>query len=153
MGYLADIYLIQKSRSKSKAVDFLNTFLPSREESIDEYFIPQYSDDPIEKFDNADDLMTYLESNPECSQGIYWRNKDENSPNKHGMICYTTDGHMIFGISRNTDISGNLNTDNEDECLEEMKEFFKSELGYIDYENPPANSYEEFVEIVNELKK
>lgn len=152
MGYLADIYLIQKSRSKSKGIDFLNAFLPSREESCDEYLIPQYSDNPIEEFDNADDLMTYLESNPECSQSIYWRNKDENNPNKHGMIFYTKDGNMIFGISRNADMSGNLNTDNEDECLKEMKVFFKSEMGYIHYENPPADSYAEFVQIVNEIK-
>lgn len=152
MGYLADIYLIQKSRSKTKGIDFLNTFLPLREESANEYLIPQYSDNPIEVFDNADDLMTFLESNPECSQSIYWRNTDENNPNRNGMIFYTKDGNMIFGISRNADMSGNLNTDNEDECLKEMKEFFKSEMGYIHYENPPADSYDEFVEIVHELK-
>lgn len=152
MGYLADIYVIQKSRSKSKGIDFLNVFLPSREASADEYLIPQYSDNPIEEFDNADDLMTYLESNSEYSQSVCWRNTDENNPNKHGMIFYTKDGNMIFGISRNADISGNLNTDNEDECLRKMMEFFKSEMGYIHYENPPPDSYDEFVEIVNELK-
>lgn len=40
MGCLADVYLIQKSRSKPKGIDFLNVFMPSREESTDEYFIP-----------------------------------------------------------------------------------------------------------------
>lgn len=153
MGYLADIYLIQKSRSKSKGIDFLDAFLPSREESSDEYLIPQYSDTPIEAFDNADDLMTYLESNPEYSQSIYWRNTDENNPNKHGMIFYTEDGNMIFGISRISDMSEESNTDNEDACLQEMKEFFNSEIGYIHYESPPVNSYVEFIEIVNRLKE
>lgn len=153
MGFLVDIYLIQKSRSKSMGVDFLNAFLPFREESADEYLIPKYSDNPIAEFDNAEDLMTFLEFNPECTQSIYWRNTDENNPNKHGMIFYSKDGNMIFGISRNADMSGNLNTESEDECLKEMKEFFKSEIAYIDYENPPADSYTEFVEIVNVLKK
>ncbi|WP_299126051.1 hypothetical protein [uncultured Tenacibaculum sp.] len=68
------------------------------------------------------------------------------------MIFYTKDGNMIFGISRNADMSGNLITYNEDECLKQMKEFFKSEMGYIHYENPPADSYTKFVEIVKELK-
>jgi hypothetical protein len=153
MGYLADIYVIQKSRSKTKGIDFLKHFLPMREESADEYFIPQYSENPIIEFDNADDLMTYLESNPEYSQSIYWRNTDESNPNKHGMIFYTKDGNMIFGISRNADMSGNLKTENEDECLKEMKDFFNTELGYINYENPPADTYDEFVEIVNQINK
>jgi len=36
-------------------------------------------------------------------------------------------------------------------CLKEMKEYFKTEMGYIHYENPPADTYNEFVEIVNKL--
>lgn len=151
MGYLADIYVIQKSRSRKLGIDFLNHFLPLREESADEYQIPQYSDVSTHEFDNADDLMIYLESNPKYTQSIYWRNKDPESLNKHGMIFYTRDGYMIFGISRNADMSGNLNTANEDKCLRSMKEYFKTEMGYIDYENPPTETYTEFVEIVNKL--
>lgn len=153
MGYLADIYVFQKSRSKKLGIDFLNHFLPLREESTDEYIIPQFSENPEHEFDNAEDVMTFLESNSEYSQGIYWRNKDEENLNKHGMIFYTSDGNMILGISRNADMSGNLNTENEDECLKEMKKYFKTENGYIHYENPPADSYDEFVAIVNELKR
>lgn len=153
MGYLADIYVIKESRSKQMGIDFLNYFIPFREQSADEYLIPQYSDVPILEFDNADDLMTYLESNPYHSQSIYWRNRDETNPNKHGMIFYTEDGNMIFGISRNADMSDSLNTENEEECLREMKEYFNTEMGYIHYENPPVNTLIEFIEIVNKLKK
>ncbi len=153
MGYLADIYVIQKFRSKVKAIEFLNHFLPLRTESTDEYLIPQYSDNPIKEFNNANDLMTFLESNSEHHQSIYWRNTDENNPNKHGMIFYTKDGNTIFGISRNADMSGNLNTSNEDECLKEMKAFFNTDLGYINYENPPVETYDEFVKTVNKLNE
>lgn len=153
MGYLADIYIIKESRSKKMGVDFLNYFFPLREESADEYLIPQYLDPPIKKFDNANDLMTYLESNPKYAHSIYWRNMDKKSFNKYGMIFYTKDGNMIFGISRDTDTSGNLNTDNEDKCLKEMKDYFKTELGYIHYENPPATTYHQFIEIVANLEK
>lgn len=151
MGYLADIYVIRQSRSKKMGIDFLNYFLPLREESCDDYLIPQYSDNPIQVVNNADELMIFLESNIECAQSIYWSNKDENNPNKHGMIFYTEDGNMIFGLSRNADMSGNLNTDNETECLREMKAYFNTELGYIHYENPPADTFEEFIKIVEAL--
>ncbi|PTB92994.1 hypothetical protein C9994_13410, partial [Marivirga lumbricoides] len=130
MGYLADIYVIKESRSKKMGIDFLNHFLPFRKESADEYEIPQYSENPNQKFNNAEDLMTFLESNAEYSQSIYWRNTEEKSLNKHGMIFYTSDGNMIFGISRNADMSGNLDTQNEDKCLEEMKVYFDTEMGY-----------------------
>lgn len=75
------------------------------------------------------------------------------NPNKHGMIFYLKDGTMIFGISRNADMTGNMKTENEDQCLIEMMEYFDTNLGYIDYENPPVDSYEEFVKIVNGMLK
>ncbi|MFK7747373.1 MAG: hypothetical protein AB8B65_03205 [Kordia sp.] len=153
MGYFADIYAIKKTRSKKIADNFLNHFLPNRKESADEYLIPEYSDNPTHKFDNADELMCFLEKNKNYPNRVYWKNVDEKNLNKHGMIFYTEDGTMIFGISREVDMSGNLNTTNEDQCLAEMKKYFDTNLGYIHYENPPAESYKEFVEIVNEFKK
>lgn len=153
MGYLADIYVIKKTRSKKLADDFLNHFLPNRKESADEYLIPEHSDNPTHEFDNADELMSFLEKNENYPNRIYWRNTDEKNLNKHGMIFYNEDRTMIFGISRNADMSGNLNTENEDQCLNEMKKYFDTNLGYVHYENPPADSYKEFVEIVNKLEK
>jgi hypothetical protein len=152
MSYYADIYIFKESRSKNLIEDFLNHFLPLRKESADEYLIPQYADNPVYEFKKADEIMAFLESNKEYSQSIYWRNEDEKNRNKHGMVFYTHDGFLIFGISRNADMSGNLKTDNEDDCLKQMKEFFKTEIGYIDYENPPTNSKTEFIEILEKLK-
>lgn len=144
MSY-ADIYVIQETRSKSHAIDFLNHFLPHRVESASEYLIPQYSDNPIQSFDNADELMEFLENNVQFNQSIYWRNTDEDSLNKHGMVFYTRDGNMILGISRDADMTGGSDTKNEQECLKEMKAYFKTDIGYIDYENPPIDTYNEFV--------
>mgnify|MGYP006125767969 CR=1 FL=1 len=152
MAYYADIYIFKESRSKNLIEDFLNHFLPFRKESADEYLIPQYADNPVYEFKKAGEIIIFLESNKEYSQSIYWRNKDEKSRNKHGMVFYTNDGFLIFGISRNADTSGNLKTNNEDDCLKQMKKFFKTEIGYIDYENPPAKSKTEFIEIVEKLK-
>ena len=152
MGYLADIYVIKKSRSRKIGIDFLNTFLPNRQESADEYFIPQYSENPIHKFDNVGKLMIFLESNREYAQNIYWESTVDENLNKHAMIFYTKDGCMIFGISQNAETNGEFNTKTIDTCLLKMKEFLKTNIGYIDYENPPANTYKKFVELVEDLK-
>lgn len=42
---------------------------------------------------------------------------------------YTKDEAMLFGISRDTDISGHLDTSNEDECLKLVKEYFQTDIG------------------------
>ena len=152
MGYLADIYVIKRSRSKKLAVDFLNRFLPNREQSSDDYWIPEYSEKPTQEFKDAYDLMSFLELNKNISNRIYWRNTDEENPNKHGMIFYNLDGSIIFGISREPGIKGNLDTRSEYHCLNEMKQYFDTHLGYIDYENPPIDNYEEFVKIVDDTE-
>ncbi|PTB97249.1 hypothetical protein C9994_03815 [Marivirga lumbricoides] len=41
----------------------------------------------------------------------------------------------------------------EDKCLEEMKVYFDTEMGYINYETPPVDTFEEFVDIVSKLKE
>ena len=94
--------------------------------------------------------MAYLEKNKTKNQSIYWRNLDKKSKNKHGMIFYTSDSYMIFGISRVH--SERLNTKNEEECLNEMKMFFNTEEGYITYECPPEISYSDFMLLVNRYK-
>ena len=153
MGYLADIYVIEKTRSKKLAIQFLNLFLPERVQSADDYSIPEYSETPSHQFKNPYDLMTYLELNKNISNSIYWRNTDEKNPNKHGMIFYNKDETMVFGISRNIGIKGGLDSKSEYQCLSEMKTFFNTHLGYIDYENPPVDNYKEFIKIVSELEK
>ena len=60
-GFYADIYLVKNSRSKDLVISFLNHFLPQREESADEYLIPQYSDKPKFEFSELDELMDFLE--------------------------------------------------------------------------------------------
>ncbi len=61
MAYLADIYIIKKTRSKKIGLDFINHFIPEREESADCYEFPRFAENTIFVFDKAEDLMTYLE--------------------------------------------------------------------------------------------
>lgn len=154
MGFYADIYVIKKTRSKELGEKFINHFVPKRAESADCYEIPMYRGKVEITFQKAKDLMVYLEENPTVEQSIYWRNLDKENLNRHGMIFYTPDSYMIFGISRNSKDMGTAeNTKDEDECLQEMKDFFETEEGYITYECPPKDTYLEFIEAVNHYKK
>ena len=153
MGELADIYVAVKTRSKKLGIEFLNQFLPKRAESADEYQLPQYSMISEREFDTVDELMTFLEKNQTVEYNLYWRATDELNPNKHGMLFYTKDKAMIFGISRDAETDEWLNTKNEDECLNLMKEYFQTNIGYITYEDTPTNTYDEFVNRVHELNK
>jgi len=149
MGHLADVYLIKKSRSKELADRFLHRFFPKRKENAEGYVIPRFSDFPEIEFQDADAMMAYLEAHPTAEQAIYWSNLNENHLNRHGMVFYTSDACMIFGISRNSNAP--LDDNNERECLEEMITFFASEEAYITYECPPAMNYTSFIAIANQF--
>ena len=143
MAYYADIYVIKKNRSKKDGLKFLNYFLPNRKESSDEYLIPQFSKKTIQTFHRAEDLMDFLELHKNYAQAIYWSNSDNKNPNAHGMLFYTEDGCMIFGISR--DMNEIKSNRKPEKCLEEMQEFLETNIGYITYETPPEDTYEEFL--------
>nr|WP_321225408.1 hypothetical protein [uncultured Psychroserpens sp.] len=145
MGYLADIYVIVKSRSKQDGINFLNEFLPNRHEVADAYQIPQYAEKSLHQFDTADELMSFLQLNTNYQQSIYWRHSSTNAVNKYAMIFYTSDACMIFGISREAELYGKLDTKHLKMCLAQLKKSLNATIGYIDYENPPAKTYHEFV--------
>lgn len=151
MGYFADIYVIKKTRSKKLGISFLNHFLPTREESCDDYEVVKYGENTTIEFNEADSLMDYCEENIKIEHSIYWRNKDDKNLNRHGMIFYTIDSYMIFGISRN---HNSLNsTENEELCLTELKDFFKTEEGYITYECIPEETYSKFIDSVKNYEE
>lgn len=149
MGYFADIYDIKKTRSRRLANEFINYFLPNNEERTKCYELPQFGKETILKFSNVNKLIDYLEINPNETYQIYWKNLDDKNPNCFGMLFYTSDGCIIFGISRDTFIKYKMN--NEDYCLEQMKNFLGSDKGYICYENMPEMTYKEFVTTINML--
>ena len=63
MPEYSDIYIISEKRDRSVIENFLDRFLPQREESADEYEIPQYSDNPESIFTEASDLIEYCAKN------------------------------------------------------------------------------------------
>jgi len=154
MPQYADIYIVVKTRSKEKAIEFLDHFLPNREESADEYEFPQYGHKKEREFANALHVMSFLESSTSCEYNIYWRNTDSKNVNRHGMLFYTRDEAIIFGISRDADINGPHNSENEVDCLNNMKAYFNTKNGCITYEDEvPHDTYEKFISDVNKSDK
>lgn len=143
----ADIYVIKKTRSKDYALKFLDTFLPQRKENTHYYAIyAPSSNEPKHVFKKVENLMIYLERNPNTYQSIYWNGTDKSNLNTHAMLFYTIDGYIIFGISRHSNYK-------EEEGLAEMKSFLESDKGYILGECPPPNSYSEFYEEMKIVEK
>lgn len=149
MPYFADIYVLQLSRSKALAERFLDHFLPQRKESSEVYELPQYGETVDLSFDKSEELMDYLEANHTIPHRVDWHNLDPTNPNYHGMVGYTKDACMIFGLSRAHASIDNIQ--NEEEGLAAMKTFLNSAVGYITYECPPEDTYLDFVQRVQQF--
>ena len=138
----ADCYVLTDKRTKNIIANFLDKFIPDRTESADEYVINARSNRHDKIVKNVDDIINYLTNNRETDYAIYWRNNVENEV--QGAMCFfTKDGNLILGLYCLTNYP---DTKIEEHYLNMMKEFLRSDLGYIDYESPPPDNKEEFLE-------
>jgi hypothetical protein len=140
---LYDIYVLSPKRSTVEIARFLDRFLPDREETADEYVIPQFSDTPEIEFRDAETLLTYLCENPNEPHAVYWLSKAACDP-RCAMVFPMTGGQIVYGLSVE---------ENEQEYLETLKTFMDSPIGYIDFENPPPDSPSDFEKVASDLKK
>jgi len=123
---------------------FLNEFLPSREEAADEYEFPQYADSPEVTFRSADEALDKCIAEQGTDYGIYWRALGNAKP-EHAMLFFLEDGHVIYGLS--TDDSY---PEYATELLNKMKSFLNSSLGYIGHEaSPDVSNIDEFKVQIN----
>lgn len=141
-GFHADCYVLVNNRTKKYIHSFLDRFIPNREESANEYEVPQYSDNPLIIFQTADELITHLAENLHLNHTIYWRNKSDSE--LQGAMCFfTNDGNVIVGLYCHSR-TGDPRIENE--YFRQLKEFCHSEIGYIAYEEPADHSTAEFIE-------
>ncbi|MCC7455278.1 MAG: hypothetical protein IT222_14000 [Crocinitomix sp.] len=148
-GYFADCYVISNNRTKTFISDFLDAFVPNREESAACYELPQYGKDTQQIFNSTEDIIDFLIEKPTEEYSIYWRNI-EISDLRHIICFFTNDGNVIFGISTETKYS---NTEIEDAVFKRMQDFLGSNEGYITYESTPPRNRSEFLELVKSNKK
>ena len=141
MPEYSDVYVITEKRDRTTVESFLQHFLPEREESAEEYEIPQYSENPKIIFEKDHELIKYCELNKDVEHSIYWRATGGRKP-EHGMLFFLKDGNAIYGLSTDAE-----NTQYAKALLEELKAYFGSQHGYIGHEaSPNVNNYVEFLE-------
>jgi hypothetical protein len=141
MPEYSDIYVISDKRDKNTIDLFLEHFLPKREESADEYEVPQYSENPEVVFNSAFELIDYCAKNKNIEHSIYWRALENRKP-EHGMVFFLEDGYVIYGLSTDA-----IDQPYAKGLLEEMKTLFGTNLGYIGHEaSPDVTNLTEFKE-------
>ncbi len=143
-GYFADCYVLTDRRTKDFIYSFLDNFIPNRQETADEYEIPQYSNKPTTVYKTADQLIDFLVINKSKIHTVYWTNITE-SEIKGAMCFFTKDEHLIVGLYCSTD---SPDTTIEDIYLEKLQEFCQTKNGYITYEEPAPQDTADFLEKV-----
>ena len=141
MPDFADIYVLSKSRSSEAVLAFLETFAKSREETAEDYEIPQYSESPKQVFGNAESLIEHCCVNANEPHAIYWR--ISSSQAAHAMVFFLSDGHVIFGLS--------VDSENEvgiSKLQRKLIEHTQSSQSLITWERPPPDSAVEFMRLV-----
>ena len=142
-GTYADCYVLSDNRTEKFIFEFLNHFIPERNESASEYEFPQYEDETEFIFQNDNQIIKFLSSKPNVEYSIYWNNK-RNEDLKGAMIFFTSDKKIILGLFCNTLKN---NTKIEDEYFQKLKFFTESKYGYITYEQVPEMDTGKFLEI------
>jgi hypothetical protein len=145
MPQYIDCYFLINSRKSIFVEAFLNKFIPIRTASAEDYPVPEYTNNPARLFLNTTDLILYLEEKSTYSYSIYWRNEDQLSDIKHGMVFYTTDGMMIFGVSIEE-------YDPNNDIYKAIKTFTGSTMGCMTVEEAPPDNYIEFNEFCHNRK-
>lgn len=135
-----DIYVISADRTAESARRFLDELLPERQESADEYEIPQYSTNGDAVLGSDTEVVEYCCAHSEVDYRIYWRSLKNFKPG-HAMAFYLRDGSVIYGLSTDAgepELAKSL--------LRKLKTSLNSEHGYIAWESSPdMGSYEEFL--------
>jgi len=139
MPSYSDIYVISEKRDRETVEEFLNEFLPVRDETADEYEFPQYSDSAEVIFHTAEEAVGKCIDERDLDYRIYWRALSEAKP-EHAMVFFLADGNVIYGVS-----TDDAYPEYASELLLKLKSFFGSSLGYIGHEaSPDAENIEQF---------
>src|SRR5262249_30277922 len=133
MSACFDLYVLARERSTATAERFLTEFAPDREVSADDYCFPQNANEPDLVLTSPTDAIRYCEAHPEESQSFYFRNRGAGAA--HAMLFFTSDAGLILGLS--------AEEGEEQKFFDMLRQHADSEVGYIDFEAPPADTVAE----------
>ena len=137
MPEFTDIYVLSKSRDIAEVAAFLDTFATVREETADEYEIPQYSQNPTHVFRSAEHLIDHCCRYTDEPHAIYWHTSSGEAT--YAMVFFLSDGHVIYGLSIDSENQAKIN-----HLRQSMVEHTGSPGALITWERPPPNSALEF---------
>jgi len=140
MPPFADVYVLADSRTEAAVVGFLTHFAPEREQTADEYWIPQHADSPQQIIRDAYEVVSYCCCHSTEAQSIYWRRIGDDDP-AHLMVFFTSDTQLIFGLS--------VSETAADQFLAELRKYAHSDIGYIAFESPPPETAVEFRQLAH----
>lgn len=131
-----EVYVLTQKRSSVVATAFLDAFIPCRQQSVESYPVPAYSDVPLYQFSQCNEILAYLEENVSTSYTLYWDNlSDENV--KQAMLFYTVDGMMIAGLA-----GREIETFH---ALNDIARIVGGEFGYVSNGEFPPQNRQDFV--------
>jgi hypothetical protein len=148
LDLLADCYVLcgGSKRTPTFARAFLDYFVPNRTETCEEYdfWLPdQLGPIATAEFTNADEAVAYMCAQPGSRYAIYWRNANESTL-RFAMIFFLEEGSLIAGVSCNSSRNG---SGLEEHYLKQLQDFCGSDVCYITYEEPPATTTAEFLQL------
>lgn len=144
--YIESYYLVN-NRKSNVIFNFIGNYSIVKKELADEYPVPQYSNFTERIFLSDEELLTFLEANPNYEYSIYWENENKELIIKQFSVHFTDDGKMIVGVA----IVGNeLNSKESVKLFEEIKKYLNSSIACITSEEPPPTNSTEFSNFCNE---
>lgn len=137
MAEYADIYALSAQRTEEFVDAFAARFMPEREETADEFEVPQYAR-PEQVFRASSELIRYCCQRPAQVHAVYWRNVHDSEP-AHAMVFFLPDGYVVFGLSVRAHDELSVQR-----LFAELRSFVGTADAYVAHEALPGATAEEF---------
>jgi len=132
-----EVYVLLGGRSAAEGLRFLDAFLPKRRPLADEYVIPEFADEPVERFTDAVEFMEYMERETSQTQSLYWQSGSVDGP-QQAMLFYLSDGGLIGGLA--------VTKATADATFARARRAFGEDRAYMtEMEGPPPDSRDAFL--------
>jgi hypothetical protein len=138
MPEYTDLYALSARRTEERVTAFAERFLPEREETADEFEVPQFARAPEQVFRTSAELIRHCCARLSEAHTVYWRNTRDMEP-AYAMVFFLPDAHVVYGLST---ASGDPQL--VERLLAELKDFVGAEHAYAAHEQPPAENAVEF---------
>lgn len=137
-----EIYALAENRSAQFTKSFLDNFLRERSAFAENYPIPECADVPTHICRNENEILSYLESHPNESYGLYWNAEISSSQVSQAMLFYTLDGRLILGLATSPNMTSLY--------LNQLQKFARTQYVMIGDEQRPPETSSEFITLCSQ---